>query len=345
MTEKSPAFQFYPKDWISDINVLGMPRQVEGDYIRLLCICWLEGSIPVDFEHLLKGGAPVVEAELIMLERCFIPHPDDETTLTNPRLKKETKNQKAWSKKSSDGGKKSAKLRKEKALAGAGVVEPPLEPKSNTSSSSSSSSSSSNKSLKPIDQNDGEKKEEPQKTDWGSRDNFELAWDAYPEKKGKEKAFLHFKAQIKTEKDFLDFGRAIVNYIQDVAIQRNNGHPDLMWQHGKTFFNKSWKDYIDYKPPPKKTADGIPGQRDLQKDELKAQIHLQMEFVQGEVAEGKCNFGELMAFTWLHMAVGKIIMEFEQRFGEDPLNKQQREFYNDLAAEYKLQDEKILGEQ
>jgi hypothetical protein len=43
------------------------------------------------------------------------------------------------------------------------------------------------------------------------------------------------------------------------------------------------------------------------------------------------------------MAVGKQILEYEQRFGEDPLNKQQREFYDDLFVEYKKQDE-LVGE-
>lgn len=44
--EKAPAFQFYPKDFLSDSNVLEMSMLERGVYITLLCICWTEGSLP-----------------------------------------------------------------------------------------------------------------------------------------------------------------------------------------------------------------------------------------------------------------------------------------------------------
>jgi len=176
-----------------------------------------------------------------------------------------------------------------------------------------------------------------------SRENFETAWDAYPEKKGKEKAFTHFKAQVKTEKDFQDLGKAMVNYIQDVARQRASAFPDLLWLNGATFFNKRWKDYINYTPPAKQSADGIPAQRDMKKDELQSYIHNQFDFVHGEIMGGKCEFGEMNASTWLWMAIGKKIVEFEQRFALDPLNETQRQFYDSVVAEYKLQDDLVEG--
>jgi uncharacterized protein YdaU (DUF1376 family) len=43
---KSPAFQFYPKDFLSDFNVTEMDWAERGVYITLLCHCWLEGGIP-----------------------------------------------------------------------------------------------------------------------------------------------------------------------------------------------------------------------------------------------------------------------------------------------------------
>lgn len=46
--EKAPAFQFYPKEFLADGNVSGMSLQERGAYITLLCICWNDGSLPMD---------------------------------------------------------------------------------------------------------------------------------------------------------------------------------------------------------------------------------------------------------------------------------------------------------
>jgi uncharacterized protein YdaU (DUF1376 family) len=46
--EKTPAFQFYPKDWLSDDKVQLMTPSERGVYITLLCHNWLEGSLPED---------------------------------------------------------------------------------------------------------------------------------------------------------------------------------------------------------------------------------------------------------------------------------------------------------
>ena len=43
---KPPAFQFYPKDFLSDINVSVMSMEERGIYITLLSHCWLEGWLP-----------------------------------------------------------------------------------------------------------------------------------------------------------------------------------------------------------------------------------------------------------------------------------------------------------
>jgi len=51
---KSPAFQFYPADFLADANVAGMTCAQVGAYIRLLCHCWLEGSLPDDDRVLAK---------------------------------------------------------------------------------------------------------------------------------------------------------------------------------------------------------------------------------------------------------------------------------------------------
>ena len=46
--EKSPAFQFYPSDFLADSSVCYMDATERGVYIILLCHCWIDGSIPAD---------------------------------------------------------------------------------------------------------------------------------------------------------------------------------------------------------------------------------------------------------------------------------------------------------
>src|SRR5687768_14115762 len=58
---KSPAFQFYPKDFLSDENVRVMSMQERGVYITLLSICWIHGTLPASVERLAK--------------LCGVPHP------------------------------------------------------------------------------------------------------------------------------------------------------------------------------------------------------------------------------------------------------------------------------
>ena len=52
--EKAPAFQFYPKDFLTDERVKLMSHTERGIYISLLCMCWLEGSLPAQPAALAK---------------------------------------------------------------------------------------------------------------------------------------------------------------------------------------------------------------------------------------------------------------------------------------------------
>ncbi len=52
--EKVPAFQFYPKDFLSDTNVMQMTMTERGVYITLLSACWLDGSLPSDVDGLSR---------------------------------------------------------------------------------------------------------------------------------------------------------------------------------------------------------------------------------------------------------------------------------------------------
>jgi uncharacterized protein YdaU (DUF1376 family) len=61
--EKAPAFQFYPKDFLTDGKQASMTNAEAGVYTRLLCVCWLEGSIPDD---VARAGRIVGETPAVM---------------------------------------------------------------------------------------------------------------------------------------------------------------------------------------------------------------------------------------------------------------------------------------
>jgi uncharacterized protein YdaU (DUF1376 family) len=146
MTNQSPAFQFYPSDWLADANVAMMSVAGRGVYITLLCYCWREGSLPADGPKLARlcGITADEFADLWPdVKPCFLRDGD---RLRHKRLDCERDKQEEWRLKSSRGGKKSAENRAQgSSKGGARVVEPPYQPKSNTSSSSSSSSSKKKK--------------------------------------------------------------------------------------------------------------------------------------------------------------------------------------------------------
>ena len=66
---KSPAFQFYPGDWLSSLRVSLMTLEEEGAYIRLLCYCWKHGDLPASPEELArligKGATPELASKLL----------------------------------------------------------------------------------------------------------------------------------------------------------------------------------------------------------------------------------------------------------------------------------------
>ncbi len=140
---KSPAFQFYPGDWLSSPKVLLMTPAQEGAYIRLLCYAWSDEhcSIPDNDEELavlsrlgegwLKGGSTSGQARI---KSCFNRHPTIAGRLVNMRLLAEREKQEQWREKSQKGGTNSAKSRTSKSSKGGSRV---VQPKANTSSSSS----------------------------------------------------------------------------------------------------------------------------------------------------------------------------------------------------------------
>lgn len=149
MVEKSPAFQFYPKDWLSSWRVQSMTPEQRGGYIQLLCHAWLQnpqGTLPDDPEILaqmsgLNDRWTTVGQSLIDMFDQSENHPG---RLEHSRLQKELARHQKRKSDASRAGKLSAQAR----LQSPTNVQRPLDDRStivNPSSSSASSSSSAKK--------------------------------------------------------------------------------------------------------------------------------------------------------------------------------------------------------
>lgn len=147
MKEKSPAYQWYPKDILSDAEAFKLTSAQEGAYRRLLDFCWLEGSLKNDENELLalcKRDITIEDIRVVI--KFFKADPEDAAKLINVRQLKERIKQAEWSKKSSAGGKKGAEKRWASKRKGAGkgghkLATDYLSPNDSSSSPSSSSSS------------------------------------------------------------------------------------------------------------------------------------------------------------------------------------------------------------
>jgi len=111
----------------------------------------------------------------------------------------------------------------------------------------------SNKPLAPNKEKEKYKQEKEKPIDHFANDpvrgRFEKIWKDYPEKKGKDKAWIKYRNQVKTDQDWENIQKALINYKADMEGIRNNGHPDRAWQYGSTWFNNDWRDYVNYEPP------------------------------------------------------------------------------------------------
>ena len=115
---KSPAFQFYPQDFISDLNVQVMPTEAIGAYILLLCHDWIEGGIPDDDRILAiitKTGDGWVNIKEHLFNTCSPLFKKRGNRYYNARLNKERQKQLAYRKAKSEAGKASVKARRARA--------------------------------------------------------------------------------------------------------------------------------------------------------------------------------------------------------------------------------------
>ena len=112
MSNKSPAFQFYPQDYLSSARVAEMSLEEEGAYIRLLCYCWTTGSIPADPERCARlVGKGCSTSVATFVQRSFNVCSTNVQRMVHDRLEKEREKQGLRREQTSFAGKKSAAAR------------------------------------------------------------------------------------------------------------------------------------------------------------------------------------------------------------------------------------------
>ena len=137
MPTRSPAFLFYPGDWIRSTPITLMTPAEEGALIRLWCVAWESGncSLPDDDKQLavLSRMGPNWKRSGAKLRAEFRA---DGGRLYHDKLLAELQRQKHWREKSSAGGKRSAEKRRQGkggSNGGSSVVEDCLQAKGNIS--------------------------------------------------------------------------------------------------------------------------------------------------------------------------------------------------------------------
>jgi uncharacterized protein YdaU (DUF1376 family) len=108
---KRPSFQFYPADYLSDMQVRLLPWASKGVYMDLICYCWREGWIPSDSTAIAQlCGCH----DLAIIEPCLALFQIDESNpsrLIHKRLNEEKQKQDDFISSKSNSGKKGAKAR------------------------------------------------------------------------------------------------------------------------------------------------------------------------------------------------------------------------------------------
>jgi uncharacterized protein YdaU (DUF1376 family) len=140
--DKAPAFQFYPRDFVGDLDVAALSLEEVGAYTLLLCYAWLKDGLPDDPAKLAKA-LHVTPAKFQRLWRVIahkFPKMDD-GRLRNERQEEERAKQAAYKQERSESGRKGNAKRW--AEAHAVIAQPSLSDENSIANHRSSSASSS----------------------------------------------------------------------------------------------------------------------------------------------------------------------------------------------------------
>lgn len=129
---QSPAFQFYPDDFLGSGKVGMMTLDEIGVYMLLLCLDWNETGFELDTVLLARWcrtDEGSFKGAWVMVGRCFV---EKGGRWFNPRLEQERAKQAEWRAKSRAGGLNSGRARAKAFNHPSTTLQPPYEPKGNT---------------------------------------------------------------------------------------------------------------------------------------------------------------------------------------------------------------------
>lgn len=153
MSSKAPAFQWYAADYLADERVMLMTLEAEGAYVRLLSLCWREGSIPANTALLAAMCKQADQKVIKEVLPCFTKVGAPSGRLVHKRLEEERAKQLAHRTKQAENGRNGGRPKKAVGKPNETQKNPPLsvgetqtEPNESSSFISSTSISSNDDS-------------------------------------------------------------------------------------------------------------------------------------------------------------------------------------------------------
>jgi uncharacterized protein YdaU (DUF1376 family) len=234
--KNSIAFQYYPKDFLSDDKVASMNLKEIGAYWLLLSYCWMENGLKNDQDYLKGLCRNDAEWEKIWNKICkcfFLKN----AKLRNRRLDEERKKQKEFRQKLTESGKIGAEKRwggHEKKIGKPFSKNGVAIQKNASPISNLQSPNNKNKILiKDIIEKE-----------------FSDFWEAYPVKLKKndaEKAFRALRKKIDLETIVKAFN-GYIDFLKDKRLKENFPQTPM---YPATFLREErWKDYLDFQYKP-----------------------------------------------------------------------------------------------
>lgn len=256
MANESPAFRFYPRDFIAD--TLHMTAEEIGGYLLLLCVAWhadRPGYIPNDEELLAKNARMTSKA----WARCrkailgCLKVTDDGAWVYSKRMDAERQKQIAFSSQKSDAGKKGAAKKWEThetemavpSVCHAPAIGLPMAKNSFPFASASSLSDSEETLVSPSAPLVLVLPAQP-----SEKFDFASVYDAFPRKKGKTKGIARLKATVRTPEAFEQLQRAVKHAVAMYAAEGT----ELQFVPHFSSWVGTWQDFIN---PPQVTPKAL----------------------------------------------------------------------------------------
>ena len=135
--EPSPAFQFYPRDFIADGDQAALSLEQVGAYIRMLSYAWLKAGLPDDPDKIARMIHAEVETVSIVLSEHFqrVDGPDG-AHWVNPRQEDERRKQAKFRRQQQLKGRASANSRSTTVQPDSNHGSTTVQPEGNSSSAS-----------------------------------------------------------------------------------------------------------------------------------------------------------------------------------------------------------------